>query len=69
MFEAKNSNAITTAISKSMDFDYFMPEELKEHRENRERYKDLAQQAAKKHQSKHLQDLSKRLTGKLNNMV
>ena len=42
MFEPKDKNAITAAISKSMDFDYIMPDELKEHWVARDRYKDLA---------------------------
>ena len=31
MFAAKNNNAITTAISKSMDFNYTLPKEFQEH--------------------------------------
>ena len=49
MFEHKSKNAMTDAISKSMDFGFIMPEELKEHREARERYKDLAVLTAKTH--------------------
>ena len=35
MFEAKNKNAITDAISKSMDFKYHLPKEFKEHEEKK----------------------------------
>ena len=44
--ESKNNNEISEHISKSMDFEYIVPDELLEHRRARERYKILAKMTA-----------------------
>ena len=59
--DGKNQNGMTGAISKSMDFEYMMPEEFKEHRQARQRYKVLAKLAAKECQHVNLERLSGRL--------
>ena len=44
--EAKNANQISENISKSMDFQFIMPDEYLEHKQARERYKILAKMTA-----------------------
>ena len=62
LVEKEGNNSITKTISKSMDFDIIMPSELKEHRQTRDRIKNLAFLAAKQAQSKQLQSINKRTT-------
>ena len=60
--DSKNANEISEHISKSMDFQFIMPDELLEHRQVRERYRILAKLTAEKSKGTSLTSFSQRLS-------